>query len=87
MNEANDGSGWTLPRALGVVFGLLVMGGFGFCSLCGLSMGIGSEPMGWLVFILPGLLLAFLGFLLLRRMTRLVRQGKSAAKAGTRPGG
>jgi F0F1-type ATP synthase assembly protein I len=75
MSEADDGSGWTFFRVLGLIFGLLVMAGFGFCSLCGLSYGMGSEPMGLLVFILPGFLLVFLGFLLVRRMLRLAGSG------------
>ena len=64
----NKTGGWTFFRGFWFVIGILIMAGFGFCSLCGIAIGGGSDPEIVMVFILPGLGLAFLGFLLARWM-------------------
>ena len=69
MNDRQDDrGGWTFFRGFWFVIGILLMVGFGFCGLCGLSFGAGSQLEGFLAFILPAFLLAFAGFLLARRM-------------------
>ena len=79
MNEPNPGSegGWNAARALGMIIGVLGMVGFGFCSLCGLAIGFGDSGKYWgavLMFVIPGLILTFLFFLLLRAMVRRARR-------------
>lgn len=68
-------SGWTAGKILGLVVGLLGMVGFGVCSLCGLVMGISELNMltTVLMFAVPGLLIAYLCFLLVRKMVRLAK--------------
>jgi hypothetical protein len=69
MRDAEDGSGgWTFLRVVGFVVGLLVMAGFGFCSLCGLAIGAGADLELLFTLILPGFVIAGLGFWLARRM-------------------
>ena len=79
MNEPGPGSegGWNAARVLGMIVGVLGMVGFGFCSLCGLAMGIGDGGRYWgtvLMFVIPGLILTFLFFLLVRAMVRRARR-------------
>ena len=71
----SDG-GWTFGRILGLIVGLLGMGGFGFCSLCGLVVGTTTRDMfvAVLPFAIPGLGVAFLFFLLVRAMVRRARK-------------
>jgi len=69
-------AGWNVLRVLGFIFGLLVMTGFGFCSLCGLAIGAGSDMEILLTFILPGLAAAALGFALARWMYVRARRPK-----------
>jgi len=73
-----SGGGWTLGRVLGLIVGLIGMIGFGFCSLCGLVITGGNpNDIGVvLVFVLPGLGLTFLFFLLVRAMIRHARGAK-----------
>lgn len=74
-NDDSEG-GWTPGRVIGLIVGLIGMGGFGFCSLCGLVIGAGSANL-WgtvLVFALPGLGVTFLFFLLVRAMIRRARK-------------
>lgn len=68
-------TGWSLPKALGLVVGVVGMAGFGFCSLCGLAVGAQSREMIGvaLLFAVPGLAIAVLCFLLARKMVRLAR--------------
>jgi len=74
MSDArDDGGGWTFLRVIGLIVGIVAMAGFGFCSLFGLVLGGGSEIELLLMFIVPGIVLALLGFLLARRMLRLAR--------------
>jgi hypothetical protein len=87
MNNAPDGpaggqsnedspAGWNFFRVFFFIIGILVMAGFGFCSLCGLAIGGGSETEILLTFILPGLALAALGFALARWMYLRARRPK-----------
>ena len=78
MNEPNPGSdgGWNAARVLGMIVGVLGMVGFGFCSLCGLAVGISDNGryLGTvLAFAIPGLILAVLCFLLIRTVRRRAR--------------
>lgn len=75
MDMERPRSGWTFWRVVGLIVGLLGMAGFGFCSLCGLVMTSGNlDSLGFmLMFILPGLGLTFLSFLLARAMNRRAR--------------
>jgi hypothetical protein len=74
-HDESDG-GWTPGRVIGLIVGLIGMGGFGFCSLCGLVLGAGNSSL-WstvLMFSVPGLGLTFLFFLLVRAMIRRARK-------------
>jgi hypothetical protein len=69
-------SGWSAGKVLGLIFGLLVMVGFGVCGLCGLVMSV-SERNAWTIALpmgIPGVVIAFCGFLLVRRMVRAARR-------------
>ena len=70
--EQPPGAGWTAAKVIGLIVGLLGMIGFGVCSLCGLAMGFQSpDVLGTvLIFAVPGLILAVLCFLLVRKMIR-----------------
>jgi hypothetical protein len=75
-HDESDGGGWTPGRVIGLIVGLIGMGGFGFCSLCGLVIGADS-PKLWstvLMFAVPGLGATFLFFLLVRAMIRRARK-------------
>ena len=79
MNEPKPGSegGWNGARVLGMIVGVLGMVGFGFCSLCGLAIGVSDNGRYWgtvLMFVIPGLVLTFLFFLLVRAMVRRARR-------------
>jgi hypothetical protein len=78
MNEPEGGpeAGWSFLKVLGFVVGLLGMVGFGFCSLCGLFIGATTSGMmsTVLLFAVPGLVVAGLGFLLMRTMFRRSRK-------------
>ena len=75
MSDASaQPGGWTIPRALGLIFGLLIMAGFGLCSL--LALVVGFRDPYWLTilpFVIAGLGLTLLGFLLVRKMILLIR--------------
>ena len=73
MNPASQKSDWTAGKILGLIVGLVGMIGFGTCSLCGLVMGVSDTTMMTtvLMFAVPGLIVAYLCFLLARKMTRL----------------
>jgi hypothetical protein len=66
-------SGWTVGKILGLVIGLLGMVGFGLCSLWGLVFGLSDSDLMAIVLMcsVPGLLIAYLCFLLVRKMLRL----------------
>ena len=66
----SEGGGWTFGRILGLIVGLAGMGGFGICSLFGLIISIGSGMGIFVAFVLPGLGLTYLFFLLVRAMMR-----------------
>jgi hypothetical protein len=70
--EQPPGAGWTAAKVIGLIVGLLGMIGFGVCSLCGLAMGFQSRDLFGIVlrFAVPGLILAVLCFLLVRKMIR-----------------
>lgn len=71
--EQPPGSGWTAAKVIGLIVGLLGMIGFGVCSLCGLAMSFQSRGELFsviLMFSVPGLILAVLCFLLVRKMIR-----------------
>jgi len=70
--EQPPGAGWTAAKVIGLIVGLLGMIGFGVCSLCGLAMGFQSHELFGMVlmFAVPGLILAVLCFLLVRKMIR-----------------
>lgn len=72
--------GWTFGRIIGLIVGLVGMGGFGFCSLCGLVIGVGTRDMlgTVLMFAIPGLGIAFLFFLLVRAMIRAARKPRTS---------
>ena len=38
-NQRPTGSGWDLPKVLGVILGIIGMIGFGLCTFCGLLIG------------------------------------------------
>lgn len=70
------GGGWTFLKVVGVAFGVIAMLGFGLCSLCGLVLGFGGgfRDIGvFLAYSIPGLLLAWLAFLLVRKIIRSTR--------------
>ena len=78
MNEPQDssGQGWTFAKVVGLIVGLIGMAGFGVCSLCGLVMstqGRGMLSIVWM-FVLPGLGITVLFFLLVRAMIRSARK-------------
>ena len=84
MNEPDPGSdgGWNAARVLGMIVGVIGMVGFGFCSLCGIAAGITGNGTLWGVvfaFAIPGLILAYLFFLLVRTVIRRVRNKPSGA--------
>ena len=70
------GGGWTIGRIIGLIIGLLGMGGFGFCSLCGLvlSSDSGGDVGVVLMFVVPGIGLTILFGLLVRTMIRGARK-------------
>jgi hypothetical protein len=75
MEPGASAGGWTFFRIAGLIVGLIGMAGFGVCSLCGVVI-LGQDPdlIGtMLMFVLPGLLLSFLFFLLVRSMIRRAR--------------
>ena len=75
-----------LLKVLGLLLGLAMMVGFGFCSLCGASY-LGSSN-DWSVFwlVAAGLLLAALGFWIVLRMARsLNRRGQSPSPDEHKP--
>lgn len=79
MNEpvAPQSSGWTFWKVLGLIVGLLGLAGFGFCSLCGLYMGLADHRL-WVpvaMFTVPGLLLTWFFFWLVRKMMRMAAGG------------
>lgn len=79
MNEPEPGTegGWNAARVLGMIVGVLGMVGFGFCSLCGLALGLSGGSRDWEIviwFVIPGFILAFLFFLLVRAMVRRSRR-------------
>jgi tellurite resistance protein TehA-like permease len=75
VDTERPAKGWTIGRILGLIIGLLGMAGFGLCSLCGIVLGAGSpgDMAMVMAFVLPGLGLTFLFFLLARAMIRKVR--------------
>jgi len=81
MNDwpASEPSGWNFARAAGLVVGIVAMAGFGFCSLCGLVLGVATPDLllTVLVFAVPGLALAAGGFWLAHKMLRLARGRRS----------
>ena len=79
--RSSSGDGWTFGKVLGFLVGLIGMVGFGFCSLCGLVMGVTERNMlsTVLIFSIPGLGLAVLGFLLMRTMLRRARKPRNPA--------
>ena len=77
MNEPDPGSegGWNGARVLGMIVAVIGMVGFGVCSLCGIALGIGDKYWGTiLAFVIPGLILTFLFFLLARTIVRRVKR-------------
>jgi hypothetical protein len=71
--EQPPGSGWTGAKVIGLIVGLFGMVGFGVCSLCGLAMSFQSHGellSTILIFSVPGLVLAVLCFLLVRKVIR-----------------
>jgi biotin transporter BioY len=70
--EQPPGDGWSAGKVIGLIVGLIGMIGFGFCSLCGITMGFQSHDLFGIVlpFAVPGLILAVLCFLLVRKMVR-----------------
>jgi hypothetical protein len=66
------GEGWTVGKVIGLVVGLVGMIGFGVCSLCGLAMSFQSRELFGviLMFSVPGLILAVLCFVLVRKILR-----------------
>ena len=82
MNEPQQpqASGWSAAKVLGLIFGLLLMVGFGVCGLCGLAInyaGPGRADPAILGLSLAGFAIATGGFFLVRKMVRLAR-GKSS---------
>ncbi len=77
MDEPRQGSGggWTATRIIGLVIGAFGMAGFGLCSLCGIAISTSSRDGGGilLMFVLPGLVITFLFFLLIRAVARRAR--------------
>jgi hypothetical protein len=68
--------GWTPARVLLMIVGVLGMGGFGICSLCGLVLGASQSGL-WgtvLMFTVPGAILTWLFFLLVRKIYRATRK-------------
>jgi hypothetical protein len=55
--------GWTALRVLGLIFGLLVLTGFGICGLCGIALG--QTDFDILLLGLAGLVIAFGGLALI----------------------
>ena len=75
MNSTRDGdTGWTFFRVIGLIAGMLLMVGFGLCSLVGLAAGGATDAGLLLLIILPSLVIALLGFLLVRRVYRLAHK-------------
>jgi biotin transporter BioY len=74
--EEPSGTGWTAGKVIGLAVGLIGMIGFGVCSLCGLAMSFQSpDALGVvLMFAVPGLIVAALCFLLVRKMVRSARK-------------
>jgi hypothetical protein len=73
-----EGSGWTAAKVLGVIFGLLLMVGFGVCGLCGMlfySSPTYRDP-GILGLSLAGFAIATVGFFIVRAMVRSARRGR-----------
>lgn len=86
MNEPGAGpeGGWNAARVLGMIVGVLGMVGFGFCSLCGIVMGVSDNGRYWsaiLAFVIPGLVLTLLFFLLVRAVARRVRRKPPGSSA------
>ncbi len=77
MNQPESDGGWSIAKVLGLIVGLLGMAGFGFCGLCGLVLGFGSNvaEMGLILTCgILGLLIAGAFFLLARAMVRSARR-------------
>ena len=75
MSPAPRQSDWTAGKILGLIVGGVGLVGFGTCSLCGLVMGVSDTTLltTVLMFAVPGLIVAYLCFLLARKMVRLAR--------------
>jgi cytochrome bd-type quinol oxidase subunit 1 len=74
-------SGWTFPKVVGAIVGLIGMVGFGVCSLCGMVMSIdGGYGDVWL-FVLFGAVLAFLFGWLMVTMFRKAREEREDHEA------
>jgi hypothetical protein len=74
VTDHEGAGGWTFLRILGLLIGVIGMTGFGVCSLCGLVMFRGDLSATVLGFVIPGLILAYLFFLLARAAIRRSRQ-------------
>jgi len=79
---SQDPPGWTFSRVLGLIIGLIFLVGFGVCSVWGLFFAF-SDGLNWdtigsaLIFVLPGLGLTWLSWLLIRTMVRQARSRRS----------
>jgi hypothetical protein len=77
MNQSEQGgSGWTVGKVLAVVFGLISMVGFGFCSLCGVVLSIGSyaDAGVWLLTAAGAVLAALSGWLVVATFRKVREQ-------------
>lgn len=75
--DSGSGGGWTFFKVLGFILGVIGMVGFGLCSLSGIVVMVAdgfSGALDYLVFIVPGLLLTWLFFLMVRAIFRSARR-------------
>ena len=87
MSPVPRQSDWTAGKILGLIVGMVGLVGFGTCSLCGLVMGVSDTTMltTVLMFAAPGLIVAYLCFLLVRKMMRLARSPEDKAPPSSDP--
>jgi len=71
-------SGWTFPKVIGAIVGIIGMVGFGVCSLCGMVIGANDNLGGLWVLVLAGAGMSFLCGWLMVTMFRKAREEREA---------
>jgi cytochrome bd-type quinol oxidase subunit 1 len=79
-------SGWTFPKVIGAIVGIIGMVGFGVCSLCGMVIGIDGNYSDVWMFVVVGAVLALLCGWLMVTMFRKAREDREALRERDRSG-